>query len=165
MKQEILSDDNLARIVLNPRIDLYRKRRAGKPMKEVVSQMRQDLNIRFVQGPLSEGARPAVFAISFEYSDRYKAQAVVRQIVTEFADLNFVAARAAALSRTTNPEFIAMAERKVGEDLEVLDPANLPEAPVSPNRLAVAILGSAIGLALGMWLGRKRPPLAPRLAA
>jgi len=43
-------------------------------------------------------------------------------------------------------------ERKAGENLEVLDMANLPDKPVSPNRLEWAGTGSLVGLVCGLVL-------------
>ena len=43
-------------------------------------------------------------------------------------------------------------ERKAGENLEVLDPASLPEQPAEPNRLLIAGMGIGVGLALGVVL-------------
>jgi succinoglycan biosynthesis transport protein ExoP len=43
-------------------------------------------------------------------------------------------------------------EHKAGENLEVLDPATLPEQPSEPNRLAWAGIGTAVGLGLGIML-------------
>jgi hypothetical protein len=41
---------------------------------------------------------------------------------------------------------------KAGEMLELLDPANLPEQPVEPNRPLFAASGTAIGLVIGLVL-------------
>jgi len=43
-----------------------------------------------------------------------------------------------------------------GENLEVLDPASLPEVPAEPNRLAWAGLVTAAGLGLGIMLAAAR---------
>ena len=43
-------------------------------------------------------------------------------------------------------------EHKAGENLEVLDPASLPEQPSEPNRLAWAGIGTACGIGLGIML-------------
>jgi uncharacterized protein involved in exopolysaccharide biosynthesis len=43
-------------------------------------------------------------------------------------------------------------EHKAGENLEVLDPASLPEQPAEPNRLAIAAMGTGVGLMVGFVL-------------
>ena len=43
-------------------------------------------------------------------------------------------------------------EHKAGENLEVLDPASLPEQPAEPNRWAIAGIGTAMGLMVGVVL-------------
>ncbi len=157
MEQQVLSRDNLARIIQKPRLDLYPRERARQPQKEVVENMRRDIDIHLVRAPLAESATPAAFSISFSYTDRYKAQAVVRALVLDFTELYARELRTAA--PTASPEFVKMAEHKAGENLEVLDPASLPEAPVSPNRLPLAALGLALGLALGtclLWFRQQR---------
>jgi uncharacterized protein involved in exopolysaccharide biosynthesis len=49
-----------------------------------------------------------------------------------------------------------MEDRKAGENLEVLDPASLPEAPTEPNRLIIAAAGTGIGFVLGVFLAGAR---------
>ncbi|MCX6628512.1 MAG: hypothetical protein NTW28_12875, partial [Candidatus Solibacter sp.] len=43
-------------------------------------------------------------------------------------------------------------DRRIGENLEVLDPASLPESPSEPNRLQWAAMGAGIGLMIGIVL-------------
>jgi polysaccharide chain length determinant protein (PEP-CTERM system associated) len=42
--------------------------------------------------------------------------------------------------------------RQIGEQFRVLDPARLPERPISPNRPFIALVGLGIGLGLGVLL-------------
>jgi uncharacterized protein involved in exopolysaccharide biosynthesis len=43
-------------------------------------------------------------------------------------------------------------DRRIGENLEVLDPASLPESPSEPNRLQITAVGTGIGLMFGIVL-------------
>ena len=43
----------------------------------------------------------------------------------------------------------AMVTRKAGENLEVLDPASLPEQPTSPNRWLICGIGLGLGIVIG----------------
>lgn len=45
-----------------------------------------------------------------------------------------------------------MEKRQKGERFKVIDPANLPEKPFKPDRIKVALGGSAVGLGLGVGL-------------
>ena len=49
-----------------------------------------------------------------------------------------------------------MEDRKAGENLEVLDPASLPDSPTEPNRLVIAATGTGIGFVLGVFLAGAR---------
>jgi len=140
LEQMVLSRAQLASIIQKPRLNLYPKERTKKPLEEIVDQMRnRDIQIARVGS--------SAIRISFSYSDRYKAQGVVRELVTAFTVLNITRSRAlAANGGVTRREIEA---HKAGENLELLDPGTLPESPVSPNRLLIAAAGLLLGLLLG----------------
>lgn len=103
MQTDILSRTSLAEIIQKPSLDLYKKQRTRLPMEDIVQDMRNK-SIRIT--PLSDagasGRRYAsAFAISFMYEDRYKAQAVVRELVTKFTEQNVTVQRNQA-NLTTN---------------------------------------------------------------
>jgi uncharacterized protein involved in exopolysaccharide biosynthesis len=107
MQTDILSRTSLAEIIQKPSLDLYKKDRAKLPMEDIV----QDMRNRYIRiTPLADsaatgggGARrfASAFAISFMYTDRYKAQAVVRELVTKFTEQNVTVQRNQA-NLTTN---------------------------------------------------------------
>src|ERR1035437_9467100 len=124
------------------------------PMEDIVDEMRRrDLRI----GPLGvAGLGLTAFQISFEYADRDKAQAVVREVVTKFVEDNATAERKLAKAQDG-------ADLKPDSDLisgvpvlEVLDPPSLPASPISPNRAAVTATGLLAGLLLGSLLALRR---------
>jgi uncharacterized protein involved in exopolysaccharide biosynthesis len=43
-------------------------------------------------------------------------------------------------------------QRQIGEQFKILDPARLPERPFSPDRLRLNLIGTLIGLGLGIAL-------------
>ena len=47
---------------------------------------------------------------------------------------------------------ISLERRQIGEQFRVLEPARLPERPISPNRMQINTMGALGGLALGMAL-------------
>jgi uncharacterized protein involved in exopolysaccharide biosynthesis len=103
MQTEILSRGSLSEIIQKPSLDLYKKERLKLPMEDIVQEMRNKY-IRIT--PMSDtGTGPrrlaSAFAISFMYTDRYKAQAVVRELVTKFTESNVTVQRNQA-SLTTN---------------------------------------------------------------
>jgi protein tyrosine kinase modulator len=47
---------------------------------------------------------------------------------------------------------VNLEQRQIGEQFRVLDPARIPERPISPVRLQINAIGAAIGLALGLLI-------------
>jgi uncharacterized protein involved in exopolysaccharide biosynthesis len=141
---EILSQPSLARLIQRPALDLYRHERQRHPMKQVVREMRSD--IRFQAAGPSRGT----FLISFRYSDRTKAQAVVRELVSELTESNLFQERNAG--RVTSDSG--------GIVLNVLEGASNPELAVWPDRLQFVATGFGAGLPLGLLITffRRRPP-------
>jgi succinoglycan biosynthesis transport protein ExoP len=86
MQQEILSRSSLTELIQRPSLDLYRKERQRYPMEDVVTDMRTKY-IRLQTVDIGRGGASA-FTISFAYPDRFKAQAVVRELVTKFTEQN-----------------------------------------------------------------------------
>ncbi len=122
--EEVTSRGSLAEVIQHPRLDLYRRERARKPLEDVIEDMRTDLRLDAMPG----GGTP-VFRISFAYPDRYKAQMVVDRLTQKMLD--------------ANPE-------NVGRDLRVVTSASLPEVPLKPDRLAFLGWGLAVGLLGGV---------------
>jgi hypothetical protein len=147
ISDRILGHDNLERMVQLPNLDLYKKQRAQQPISEVVEKMRsKDVGIRLY--PAQPGVRHSqAFVISFSYPDRFKAQAVAREWTSQFVESNF-----------TQPH-------EQGQTIEVLETADLPQVPASPNRTTIAIIGACVGLLLGLvtlgWRHSRGPRLTP----
>jgi LPS O-antigen subunit length determinant protein (WzzB/FepE family) len=149
----VLSRTSLASYI--QRFGLYETERHRVPMEEVVKRMRRDIQIRPLDVPSSGGAGPA-FSVSYAYSDKATAQAVVRRVVRDMTETlaNEDEYRAERIRKTwpQSPPFH-------GGRLAVLDSASLPEKPVSPNRLGFTAMGLASGLLLGLLVeaARRRP--------
>lgn len=89
MQQDILSRPSLSELIQRPGLDLYRDDRARKPMEDVIEHMRRGISINVLEVGSSRDRRGAsAFRIAFSYPDRYKAQAVVRELVTKFTEQN-----------------------------------------------------------------------------
>jgi uncharacterized protein involved in exopolysaccharide biosynthesis len=77
----------------------------------------------------------AAFALAFTYSNQLKAQAVVRQLVAQFVEIN---------------RSIQTTEGSPGGNMEILDAASDPHRPFFPNRAKFGAMGLAGGLLLGL---------------
>ena len=104
---------------------------------EIVSRrdtaLRKALRIQLLQ---TQGGGAPAFLISYEYPDRLKAQAVVRDLVSSFIQQN--------VATQGNRGSSAL------ETLEVLDPASLPARPLAPNRPIIVTVGLFGGAVLGL---------------
>ena len=128
-EQEILSRRSLAKVIMDAK--LYEKERAAEPLEDIVQQMRN----RAIQIRL--GNQSNVFSIAFDYPDPAKAQRVTQTLTSQFIENNLLQGRADA---------------GTGVQLEVLDPANLPQQPVGPRRSRIVIMGMVLGLVAGTLL-------------
>jgi succinoglycan biosynthesis transport protein ExoP len=87
MRQEILSRGSLIELIQRPSLNLYPKERQRFPMEDIVQDMRNKA-IRIQTVEIGGGRVASAFTISFAYPDRFKAQAVVRELVTKFTESN-----------------------------------------------------------------------------
>ena len=95
MQQEILSRGSLVELIQRPALNLYPRERQRYPMEDIVQDMRNKaIRLNTVELPGGRGA--SAFTISFSYPDRFKAQAVVRELVTKFTEQNVTVQRSQA---------------------------------------------------------------------
>jgi succinoglycan biosynthesis transport protein ExoP len=123
MEQEILSRTTLEGIITDPSLDLYKRQRGQKPMEDIVSDMRQhDIEIKFAQTPGSNAndsrSAATAFSISFSYPDKFKAQQVVRMLVSKFTEQNVTVLRDQAHLTTT---FLDDELKQAQERLNILE--------------------------------------------
>ena len=88
MQQQIESRTQLQELIQRPSLNLYPREKQRKPMEDVVDEMRKSIHITILDvGATQPQSRFAsAFVISFSYADRYKAQAVVRELVSKFEE-------------------------------------------------------------------------------
>jgi len=104
MKQEILSRSSLTELIMRPSLNLYPKDRQTRPTEDIIQDMRNKY-IR-IEPVLLPGAQTtdkklaSAFFISFDYTDRYKAQAVVRELVNKFEEQTNISLRNSAKMTT-----------------------------------------------------------------
>jgi polysaccharide chain length determinant protein (PEP-CTERM system associated) len=120
MQTEIMSRTSLAELMQRPALNLYPKDRQRMPTDDVVELMKKDIKISMldiaVQGP-NRGVA-AAFVISYKYTDKYKAQAVVRELVSKFSEQNVTVLRNQS-SLTTN--FLNDEYKAAKDNLDRLD--------------------------------------------
>jgi hypothetical protein len=133
----IRSRSNLAELMQRPELDLYHGERARHPMEQAIDKMREDLRIE----PPAPARLRTTFSIAFSYTDRFKAQAVVRELESRFVD-----SQTNYLKDTPGLKL----DLTDAAQLQVLDPASLPEAPVWPPRRGIITGGLLAGLLLGL---------------
>lgn len=132
MENQILSRSNLSQMIQDPRLDLYKSKRARAPLDDVIDQMVNDIHIE-MKGLDENGNRHAsAFKISFSYPDRVKARDTVAALVTAFDNANMKAQREAQMtvSGFTNQQ---VSEAKA--DLDKLDQALTRFRMDNPGRL------------------------------
>lgn len=125
VRDRVLTEQNLTELVRRPPFDLYPNERSRLPMEDVIQGMRQAIGLQ--RAPLGRDST-IQFQISFSYRDRFKAQAVVRELVSQF---------------------VAQGNAMV---VDVLAPASDPLTPVSPDQARVTGIGFGAGAVLGLLL-------------
>ncbi len=96
--QTVLSRPVLTSIITT--YDLYPRQRQRMPMEDIVEKMRADFGIRGVVDVTNARDRVPAFQVQFAYTDRYKAQKVVSQMVTKIIDTNQSERSASSLGTT-----------------------------------------------------------------
>jgi polysaccharide chain length determinant protein (PEP-CTERM system associated) len=94
-----------------------------------------------------------------QYNARIQASPVMERDYVELTrDHNLAKMRYEELNAKRSQSAIAtdLEKRQIGERLELLDAAYLPEAPVKPNRLMIIGAGLAVGLMLGVFVAGGR---------
>jgi len=113
-----LSRSSLSDLIVH--LDLYKKERTQKPLEDIVQDMRNKaIQVKPYESTGSgTESRVQAFAISFSYTDRYKAQQVVRELIGKFEEQNLIYMTKTA-SVTT--EFLGDELKNAKQHLEDLD--------------------------------------------
>jgi uncharacterized protein involved in exopolysaccharide biosynthesis len=94
-----------------------------------------------------------------QYNSRIQASPVMERDYTELTrDYNLAKSRYEELNAKRSQSAIAtdLEKRQIGERLELLDAAYLPESPIKPNRVMIVGAGLAVGLMLGTFVAGGR---------
>lgn len=115
MQQDIMSRGGLSDLIT--KYDLYKEERNRKPLDDIIDQMRnKDVRVT----PIDRGNRFAAFQISFSYSDRLKARAVVDDLVGKFTERTVKSRRQQA---NTTTSFLSEELRNAKAELDRLGSA------------------------------------------
>jgi LPS O-antigen subunit length determinant protein (WzzB/FepE family) len=174
IKSDTTSRNALSALIQDPKLDLYATERKSLPLEDVEDMMRSDLKVLIAANQQNAGAERAVFKVQFAYPDRNKAQAVVNAWVSRMIESGLLkaivgvnAGDPALLQRIARlQERIDSLERHfgvvstepvdltqplpAGRVIKILNPANLPEKPVSPKRTIFTALGCGAGFVLAL---------------
>ena len=133
MQQELLSRDNLSELIQRPALDLYPKERKRYPMEDVLTDMRKAIHINTIEVAGGGGGRvTSAFTIAFSYPDRFKAQAVVQQLVTKFMEQN---ARVQKDQANITSQFIGDEMKQAKERMDILEQALVSFKAANMGRL------------------------------
>ena len=106
METDILSRSSLTELITRPSLNLYPRDRQTRPMEDIIQDMRNKyIKIKMLELP-GQAANAdskkylSAFSITFDYDDKYKAQAVVRELVTKFTEENAIVLRQSAKMTT-----------------------------------------------------------------
>jgi succinoglycan biosynthesis transport protein ExoP len=122
MQTEILSRTSLSEMIQRPSLNLYPKERLRMPTDDVVELMRKDIRISLLDtGVSTPGRMAAAFAIQYKYIDKYKAQAVVREVVSKFSEQNVrvLTDQSKATTAFLNDEYKAAKDKMDRLDAEI----------------------------------------------
>jgi len=120
MQQQIESRTSLQELIQRPSLNLYPKERQRKPMEDVIEQMRKAIRITMLETAVNQPQQrfASAFQINFAYPDKYKAQAVVRELVSKFTEETNNTFRTQANMTTS---FLNDELKSAKERLDVLD--------------------------------------------
>jgi capsular polysaccharide biosynthesis protein len=120
---KVLSRTSLSGVIQDPSLQLYPSERRDQPLEDVIESMRtRAIHIVHLDHNTIQ--------VSFSYTDKNKAQAVVRMLIVKLSH--------------------AFEGAETGLNLEILNPPSLPKSPADPGRSAMLITGFVCGLLLGL---------------
>jgi uncharacterized protein involved in exopolysaccharide biosynthesis len=134
MQVQILGRSSLMALIQEPALDLYKKERAHLTLDEVAENMRiKDVKIRpEASGSATTSRGAQAFEIRFRYTDRFKAQAVVREITGKFQEYNFSLQRSQA---STTANFLTDELRKAKDRVDAAEQQLAQFAAQHPGEL------------------------------
>ncbi len=137
--QEVVSRPSLSEMIRRPSFDLYKSERNRKPLEDVIEEMKRNVRIERIDQPPAQGGMAQAFRVSFSYPDKVKAKDVADALTERLR--NLYAANGDTARRHGEVDIPAV---------QIISPANLPQAPLAPDRLAFLAWGLGLGLLSGV---------------
>ena len=118
---ELTGRDNILRILQEPTLNLYPAERERLTLEDIAEQMHNDEDLQILPVGTPDKNSEA-FRVSFAYPDRWKAQAVVDELVT------MLRARNDAIDQEYAANWKALWSSPIPfrDSLELAEPANIP---------------------------------------
>jgi hypothetical protein len=121
--RRVFTKSELARLIEKYR--LYTEKQAQEPMEDLVAEMRENI--------ILQPAGKDLVSLQFIYRDRFSSKRVTEELVDDLVDLSHAATSKDGLF-----------------DLGILKLMRMPDIPVYPNRLYIALSGMSIGAIIGV---------------
>ena len=143
LRLEILGRDNLITLIQMPRLDLYKKERARYSVEDVAEDtFRKNVHIQeYDTTNTTNGAQ--AFRIWFKYPDKYKARALVVELVGEFQSKNVVLQGVNASATST---FFLDQVKDAKEKMENAQPALASFGSANQGRLPDSVQANLLGV-------------------
>ncbi|MBS1875634.1 MAG: hypothetical protein JSU00_20640 [Acidobacteria bacterium] len=149
--QTVLSRPVLTSIITT--YELYPRERLRMPMEDIVEEMRRDIKIGNVLNVASTKDRVPAFQIQYSYTDRYKAQKVVMDLLSKFIDTNQRERSSSSLSTTQLlKDQVDIAKKRLDEvesklaDFRSRHQGQLPDEMAQNMQQAAALQGRSTAL-------------------
>lgn len=121
-----------------------------------IDQMRAEIGSLGLQITQKEREEERLRRVVSAYQSRVESaparQSELTELTRDYDTLH--RAYTSLLAKKEDAQVAANLERfQIGEQFKILDPARLPEKPISPDRVRLHLIGAAVGLAFGLLLG------------
>jgi uncharacterized protein involved in exopolysaccharide biosynthesis len=127
--------------------------------RESLRQMKAEIESLDRQTAFKESEEVRLRSLVSEYQRRVEAVPGIESSwvgLTRDYDTQQTAYKELLTKSEASKVAVSLERRQIGEQFRVLDPAKVPQRPVSPIRWQISIIGFAIGLFLGLAAGALR---------
>ncbi len=138
----------------NPLLD-----RSAREIEASIARLQSEIQAKDLELEERQKTQKTINDAINNYNARIQAQPIMERNYAELTrDYNLAKQRYEDLNakKSQSETATALENRQIGEQLQLLDPANLPETPTKPNRLMIIGAGLGIGVMLGIFTAGAR---------